>query len=135
MLYAMRRGNVEGYNEGQEPIVHLVSTIQNVQAAKLPFVFTDGHGTMAPLTDFFDDLLQLDRIDWQLMRARYWADTVQDPDRARRRQAEFLVHRVFPWSLITGIGVVNSRMKKQVEQILQGVTYHPGVAIRKDWYY
>src|SRR5262245_35622458 len=95
--------------------------------AKLAFVFTDGHGTMAPLTDFFDDLSQLNRIDWQLMRVRYWADTLEDPDRARRRQVEFLVHRFFPWDLVVDIGVINSRVKKQVEQILQGAKYQPGV--------
>ena len=49
-------------------------------------------------TDFFDDLKDLDKIDWDLMQSRYWNDTNDDPDRKRRRQAEFLVHEFFPWS-------------------------------------
>jgi ssDNA thymidine ADP-ribosyltransferase, DarT len=134
MLYAMRRGGVERYEEGQEPILHFVSTVQEVQRARLDFVFTNGHAVVK-LTDFFTDPSQLVRIDWQVMKARYWADTVKDPDRARRRQAEFLVHRFFPWDLVTNIGVSSSRMKKQVEQILQKTAHQPGVAIQRNWYY
>lgn len=134
MRYAMWRGGVEGYDEGQEPIIHFVSTFQEVQRAGLDFVFTDGHAAVA-LTDFFADPSQLDRIDWQVMQARYWADTVKDPDRARRRQAEFLVHRFVPWELVTSIRVINTGMKNQVEELLQYSSHQPGVAIQRNWYY
>ncbi|MGE0685035.1 MAG: DUF4433 domain-containing protein, partial [Candidatus Binatia bacterium] len=75
MLYAMRRGGVEGYDEGQEPIIHFVSTFQDIQKTGLEFVFTDGHAAVE-FTDFFADPSQLDYIDWQVMKARYWADTL-----------------------------------------------------------
>ena len=45
MLYAIHRGNVIGYAEGQKPILHLVSSAEAVQKAKIPFAFTDGHAT------------------------------------------------------------------------------------------
>ena len=85
LLYTINRGNVPGYAGGQAPILHLVSSAQRIEATGLGFVFTDGYAIMS-LTEFFHDLGQLDRIDWQLMRARQWADTQTDSDRKRRRQ-------------------------------------------------
>jgi len=66
MLFTISRGNVPTCSN-QEPVVHLVTNIQAVQAAGLPFVFTDGHGIMQ-LTSFFEDLAQLDHVDWTIMR-------------------------------------------------------------------
>lgn len=134
MLYVISQGGVEGYAEGQAPVVHLVSTAQAVQTAGHSFVFTDGHGIMA-MTDFFDDLMQLDTIDWQVMEMRYWHDTPTDGDRKRRRQAEFLVHQSFPWALVHEIGVMTPAIAERVDQALQGQPYRPPVVVRREWYY
>jgi len=134
MLYVISRGGVEGYAEGQGPVVHLASTAQQVAAAGLPFVFTDGHGTMS-FTDFYKDLDDLDAVDWNIMTAKYWRDTEQDNDRSRRRQAEFLVHEFSPWHLIDEIGVMNTGMRNKVEQALNGAPHRPTVTVRADWYY
>jgi len=134
MLFAISRGNVEGFTGGQQSIVHLVSTAQAVQAAGLGFVFTDGHGIMA-FTEFFDDLAHLDEVDWPLMEARYWADTDDDLDRKRRRQAEFLVHRRFPVALIQGIGVINEGKKQETEALLAEFGLAIPVAVKRGWYY
>ena len=56
-------------------------------------------------TDFFDDFKDLDKIDWNLMKAKYWNAIPEDPDRSRRRQAEFLVRDFFPWQLVHQIAV------------------------------
>lgn len=53
MLYAIKSGNVEGYEQGQEAVVYLVSTAQKVSGAGLGHVFTDGHGIMG-FTAFYD---------------------------------------------------------------------------------
>lgn len=65
MLYTIHRNNVEGYSEGQNPIVHLLSIAQAVGESGCEFVFTDGHATME-LTEFFDELRHLDQIDWNV---------------------------------------------------------------------
>lgn len=134
MLYTISRGNVEGYTEGQQPVIHLVSTAQIVQSAKLPFAFTDGHAIVA-ISEFFDDLSQLNRIDWNIMRSRYWFDTIEDGDRKRRRQAEFLVYNSFSWHLITEIGVINTTIHARVQQVLQKFTISGQVRVRPNWYY
>jgi hypothetical protein len=49
---------------------------------------------------------------------RHWSDNVNDMDRQRRKQAEFLIHQSCPWTLIQEIGVLSSPAKTRVEQIL-----------------
>jgi hypothetical protein len=134
MLYTISRGNVASYQEGQGSVVHLVSNVQAVQAASLPSVFTDGHATMM-MSDFYDDLARLDQVDWPLMQARDWFDIPAYPDRKRRRQAEFLVHRSFPWDLVTAIGVVSQSMRQRTEAVLGASLHRPVVEVRRGWYY
>ena len=81
------------------------------------------------------DLAALDEIDWRLMWARYWADTDEDPDRKRRRQAEFLVHERFPVGLIVGIGVMNLQIKEEAETLIKRLGLKIPVAVKADWYY
>jgi hypothetical protein len=134
MLYTISRGNVPGCPDGQGPIVHLMSSVQNVQQAGLEFVFTDGHG-IVDFTEYYDDVRHLERVDWPLMGARYWSDTNTDSDRCRRRQAEFLVHEFFPFGLVTEIGVMSRNVLANVEEALQGTHYKPELNVRRDWYY
>lgn len=70
MLYSIHGGYVEGYADGQRSAVHLVSSVQAVSATGAPCVFSDGHAEM-DLSDFFDDLDGLNKIDWKIMKTRY----------------------------------------------------------------
>src|SRR3990172_1724605 len=96
MMLKLKTGQVSGYNDGQEPLIYLVSTAQAVAAAGVEFVFTDGHG-LAFFTKQFDRLERLDAVDWEMVYQRYWSDDTNDMDRQRRKQAELLVHRSCPW--------------------------------------
>lgn len=136
MLYQLHTGWVEGYNEGQEPLIYLVSTAQAVAASGVDFVFSDGHG-IAGFTKWFDNLDDLDELDWQAIYAAYWADDIEHMDRQRRKQAEFLVHRCCDWSLIQEIGVVNQTMRARVEEVMNRFPQElrRPVNVRIDWYY
>ncbi len=65
----------------------------------------------------------------------YWADTIADMDRQRRKQAEFLVYRFCPWEVIARIGVINGGIKVQVESILAKYGIQTPVDICRQWYY
>jgi len=136
MLYAIHGGSVEGYEQGQTPLIHLVTTAQTVSNSSSEWVFTDGHATMA-FSGFFDDLNDLNEIDWEVMESRYWNDTptLPDRDRKRRRQAEFLIKDCCPWELFSEIGVINSRMGSRAENILENNRHQPIVQIHGNWYY
>jgi hypothetical protein len=105
-------------------------------SAGLSFVFSDGHG-IAAFTNWYDDLADLARVDWSMVYERYWADTVDDPDRQRRKQAEFFIHEHLPWSMIQEIGVLNRQLRDRVQQVLRqfDAALNRPVNIRPAWYY
>lgn len=125
---------IPGYSEGQGKVIHLVASAETIRDAELGFVFTDGHAVMA-MSSFYDDLADLDRIDWAVMESKFWNDTLEDGDRKRRRQAEFLVHQYLPWDQIHAIGVLNTTAKAEVEAIIIEQSHQPPVIIRRTWYY
>ncbi|NEQ97700.1 MAG: DUF4433 domain-containing protein [Cyanothece sp. SIO2G6] len=134
MLYTINKGNVAGCPEGQTSIIHLVTTAEAFASARIEFCFTDGHAAMV-YSDFFNNLADLNQIDWGIMQEKYWRDTDEDGDRKRRRQAEFLVYQTVPWNLITSIGVINSTIQQQVQRILQDMNQSTPTQVRPDWYY
>jgi len=136
MLFQLKTGRVAGYNEGQEPLVYLTTTVQAVERAGLGFVFSDGHG-IAAFTGWYDQSARLNEVDWSMVYQRYWSDNVNDMDRQRRKQAEFLIHQSCPWTLVQEIGVLNAPMKARVEEILNGFApaMRPVVNVRANWYY
>ena len=68
---------------------------------------------------------------------RYWTDNVNDMDRQRRKQAEFLIHDVCPWRFIDRLVVIDAAIKRRVEGVLaQFLTAdHKPIEVRGDWYY
>jgi len=136
MLYQLHTGRVAGYDEGQEPLVYLVASVQDVAAAGQSFVFYDGHA-LATLSSCLEDLGALDRIDWEVAHGRQWANTPEDPDRQRRKQAEFLIHRVLPWQMVRGVVVKSQAAQARVLASYdeERPDHRPRVAIRPDWYY
>lgn len=135
MLYANHMGQVPTNAVGQRSIVYLVLDAHAVANEGCGWAFTDGHAVMRPLTRYFDRLADTDRLDWTAIRARQWFDTPQDPDRKRRKQAEFLVHRFAPWRLVTEIAVYDAVTQAAVVAALGGASHHPAVAVRRPWYY
>jgi hypothetical protein len=135
MLYTISKGNVRQYQDGQEPIVHLQFSAEAIVAADLAFVYSDGHAVIE-ISTFHDDLAAVaDHVDLELMARRYWYDTLQDPDRMRRRQAEFLVHGSVPWLLVERIGVMTDAYRVRVGAIVGTADHRPPIEVRPDWYY
>jgi hypothetical protein len=132
MLFAINKGVVQGYVDGQRPIIYLRSTAEVVRDAGLEWVFTEGHAEIA-FTDFFNDLANLNKVDWAVINGRYWNDTNDFPDRKRKRQAEFLVKSFFPFNLVTHIGVYDQAIGEAAAGVLQG--QGPGIEIQRGWYY
>lgn len=94
MLYAIKGGWVASYSGGQGELVYMVSNVQKVIETGLGFVFTD-RSAVYDYAAFYANPVNLKKIDWNLMPARWWNNIPEYPDRKERKQAEFLVHRFF----------------------------------------
>jgi hypothetical protein len=137
MLYAIARGQVVNYQRGQDEIIYLVSSVEQVIQAENAYCYTDGHA-LEQISRFFTDAEILDEVlDWPVIHSGSWGGTLGDPDRRRRKQAEFLVHRFFPLTLTVSIGVANNEMARRINEILTDATPRPKISIevRRRWYY
>jgi hypothetical protein len=99
-------------------------------------VFTDGNAR-SNTTSFFSAMDDLRRLDWALLRARYWnhEDPEQHRENKRRRSAEVLVPDCVPRGYIERIAVMTEPMKKLVEGILHDSGFEIPVVLDPDLYY
>lgn len=124
------------YPDGDHPLVYLVTSVERVVAAGLPWVASDGNCASA-VTTYVDSRLDLDgHVDWNVMALQIWRDTPEDPDRRRRRAAEFLVHERLPVDLLLGCATQSEDMADTVRGLLTDAG-HGGMhlRVRPDWYY
>lgn len=129
MLYTIKMGNLEGIK--MNDLVIFQSTAQLVEREGKKYAFTDGHGIMA-LSDFYNELEDLENINWEAIKAKYWNDF---PDGKRLRQAEFLVYESFEWHLIKRIGVYNGPMGERVQSLISGINHKPNIKVKRNWYF
>jgi hypothetical protein len=135
MLFTLAKGSIPNYSDGQDPLIYLVSATDTASGAGLRCLFSSGN-CAAVVTRFFDDLTLLESaVDWEIMRARIWANTPDDQDRMRRRMAEFLVHERVPITCISGIVVRRETMRRVVEGILDAHGSQIPVRVRPWWYF
>lgn len=129
MLFVVSKGH-KNYDEGQTPIVHLVSSIDAIKTSGRPWAFTDRHADLG-YSNQYDSSDDLSNVDWSIMTKHYWSES----EIKEKRQAEFLVHDYCPWVTIEEIVVINQEVKDRVEAALAGAAHKPAVKINKNWYY
>ena len=136
MLYVIHCANHPelAYREGQRPIVHLEADLHEVVA------WADANGRRwafslsnagAYYTQFRARVDQLDEVNWPAVAATDF----RAADVKEGKQAEFLVHQQFPWSLVRRIGVSAPGVAQQVADAMRGGNHRPVVEIRRDWYF
>jgi hypothetical protein len=136
MLYLLHMGNAPGldYRGGQVPIVTLEADLRTVveraDKAGRRCAFSLGNAG-AKYQSFRNDLSKLGDINWAAVQATDFRSS----EVHQGKQAEFLVHESFPWSLVERIGVRTIDMQKRVREVLDGVEHAPPVQVRPDWYY
>ena len=135
MLYKLAKSGVANYTDGQDPLVYLVSSAETVASNGATFLFTDGN-CASTVTQYSNDLALLESaVDWEVMRAYMWANTADDPDRMRRRMAEFLVHQRLPVGCLSEVTVRHDTIKQQVNELLRAYSVDLPVRVRSGWYF
>lgn len=142
MLYRICKTNPLAH----EQVVYIVSRANVIAEANIPFVFSFGHSLMAfggfSNQFFSNQLTDFDRIDWEIMRAKYWhrrtntnEEEDNDNDRQRRRMAEFLVYQQFPVSCIQAIVVGSETAAFTVGELVANFAPSISVRLRPEWYF
>jgi hypothetical protein len=104
MLLQIKTGNQGVRQRPQSEIIYLISSVDKLMAQGCAFCFTDGHAWDG-LTHFYHDPKDFDKIDWGIVKEKNWANTEEDIDRKRRKQAEILVKNHVPVQCIEAIVV------------------------------
>lgn len=145
MLAAVDAGLVEDCDYRQPDIVHFVSTVEAVVEEGLDFVFYDHNATLN-FAKCFNDLADIGKIDWDLFfeaprldgYCKYYFDNVNNPRYIRRkatRQAEFLVHKSFPLSLMDSVGVYSEEKAAEVKEIFDEADIDISIEVKPAWYH
>lgn len=136
MLYIIHMANHSEltYRGGQGPIIHLeanlgrVAAWANEQGRRWAFSLSNAGAGYA---EFRADLSQLDQVNWDAVDALDF----RDPEIQESKQAEFLVHETFPFSLVDAIGVSSTSVRKRVAELLRDSETQPPVAVKPGWYF
>lgn len=136
MLYILHKGNHPElcYQEGQRPILHLQADLNQVvhwaDQNEARWAFSDRNAG-ANIAQFFKNLDDLSKVNWGAVEERNFRDI----EIKEGKQAEFLIHRSFPWQLIEKIGVLNEAVANEAISALSGAAHSPPVVVERSWYY
>lgn len=133
-LFNIQRGYNNVTKRPPEDIVYLITNFETVKNNNSDFVFTDGHG-YHHLSQFFKQETDLKEVDWKTVNLIRWNDTEEDPDRKRKKQAEFLIHNQLPFSMILAIVVYNENAKSIVSAKLAANNISCNVVVKPNYYY
>jgi ssDNA thymidine ADP-ribosyltransferase, DarT len=117
-----------------EEIVILVSSLLHVQGIGLPFVFTNVHAYL-DWTDYYSDLGQLDKVDWNILQRRDFRRDPDDLQKIERYQAEALIFEHLPINGLLGIVCYTEQLKQVIEQKIQARGLNLQVYARRRWYF
>lgn len=118
MLLNIKTGHRGITQRPQSDIVYVCCNLQDVIRYCKRWCFTDGHAKNN-LTEFYNSIDHLDKIDWDVVAKRYWNNTEEDFDMMRRKQADFLVKGNVAAKCIDRIVVYNTESCNLVEKIIR----------------
>jgi hypothetical protein len=134
MLYNIKTGFRGVTQRPMADIAILASTLHQVKAAQVPYLFTDRHAYLA-IAQFFSDLDRLDQIDWASLQQRDFKRDPENPGKFEQYQAEALIHRHLPISALGGIACYGPEEKSQLEIAAREANVQMAIAVKPDWYF
>ncbi|MEX2648954.1 MAG: DUF4433 domain-containing protein [Alphaproteobacteria bacterium] len=136
MLYVIHQANHQdlAYRGGQDLIIHVEADLNECvrwagdQGRRWAFSLSNAGANYAEFRSAIDHLGEL---NWKAIEARDW----RAPEMSHGKQAEFLMHGSFPWTLVRRIGVRSREAYDRVHVALNPASHRPRVEIRPEWYY
>lgn len=136
MLLNIKTGYRGIKQRDQREIVYVCTHIDTIVKSCPEFCFTDGHAKDR-ITAYFNNLADLDKVDWRAVNLTYWTSTEEEPDNMRRKQAEFLVKTHVPPSCFSGIIVFDDSAAEAVYTIMKetGTSLPVYIDNKRKYYY
>lgn len=105
------------------------------ELTQLPrWFFTDGQGNdMA--SSHFNDLAELDKIDWECIQQSSFSKSADDFDKPRRYQAEFLIHNYVPLESMESLNVYDQASAENVQNELDQNNINLAVNIQPKYFF
>lgn len=126
-----------GYNgvtqRPMEEIAIIVSSLREVHKRGLDFLFTDRHAYLEAAT-YYDDLDQLDCIDWAILQARDFKRDPEEPGKFERYQAEALIYNYLPIAAVQGIVCYGKPQQEQIQRECDNLGLETAVLCNPKWY-
>lgn len=129
------------YRGGQGPIVHLeadlgaVVTWAKQQQRRWAFSLSNAGASYA---QFKSSLSELHHVDWDAVASNNFSAGSYTPSGNQvkeGKQAEFLLHNDFPWSLVQRIGVASQSIALQAHAAIANAAHKPQISIQSSWYF
>lgn len=134
MLYNIKTGYGGIVRRENEDILILVSSLRNIAAQGIKFVFSDRHAYLETAV-FSSDLNDLTAVDWPLLQSRSFGRDPNDPGKMERYQAEALIHRHLPVTSLLGVGCFSNRIKSGIDKALSDRGLLLTTQITPHWYF
>ena len=129
------------YRGGQGPIVHLEADLApvvewaNQQQRRWAFSLSNAGAGYA---QFKSSLNDLHHIDWDAVASNEFSAGSYTPSGNQvkeGKQAEFLLHDDFPWSLVQRIGVASQAIATQAHAAMANAVHKPQISVQPNWYF
>jgi hypothetical protein len=122
------------YRGGQGPIVHLEAdlhtVVQRANAQGIRWAFSLSNAG-AYYAEFRCDVENLDELVWDHIAATDFRSS----EVKEHKQAEFLVHGHFPFSLVERIGVKTGAIQASAQAAIAAAPHQPRIEVRPEWYF
>ncbi|WP_299051727.1 DUF4433 domain-containing protein [uncultured Polaribacter sp.] len=132
MLYRIQTGH-KVTKRAPEDIIYLIYKLDEI-IDDVEYLFTDGHG-YASFTGWYEDIENLLLLDIQDITREQWNNTEDDPDRMRRKQAEFWIKQPLSIDAIKGIATYDEATRVRVREMCESYQKNIEIKTKPNYYY
>ncbi len=134
MLLNIKTGYHNVIKRPNHEIAILVSSLYRLQEIGIRFVFTNSHAYLQE-SEYFEDMSDLNRIDWDLLRRRDFQRVPDDPGKVGRYQAESLAYKHVPIEGLLGITCYDGTVKQRIENEVHSRGLSVKIKAIPGWYF
>lgn len=120
MLYLIKNGHSGVTKRSQDDIVFLVCNFETIKQNSLPYIFTDRNAKIA-VANFYQNEQDLDKLDWDSIRAHKWASDETNLSRRDLKQAEFLIRKHVPVNCIHALVLKTNNRQAYFEEMIRNL--------------